>query len=235
VDSKKNDRQKSTFWSGVILLVVCIPFCFWIRFGRIDGFSIALTGFLVFILIAIEFIPTLNIKFGKEQEAIKVARGPLDWLGVVWLLSIPFAPFLMWLFSSATIVTLENWKTLLSIRTLICVAIPSLSGLPLLKYVRGKASPYSLFILVIGTGFPISFGWNSMRDFTQGPIQEYALVVDVVRVHTSLTHHIISANIIEVKLSDGRIFEANSAQVNILRGSFAITFLEHTGVILSAR
>jgi len=123
---------------------------------RAGGFAIGLTAFLLLIVFGLRFIPALNKKYGAEQEKLKVKRGAFDWLGAVWLLAIPFAPFLMWVVDSLTVITTQNWKIILGIKAGLCVLIPVVSLLPLIKYVRGKAVPYAVLILTIGT---IQFHW----------------------------------------------------------------------------
>ncbi len=80
---------------------------------RAGGFAIGLTAFLLLIVFGLRFIPALNKKYGAEQEKLKVKRGAFDWLGAVWLLAIPFAPFLMWVVDSLTVITTQNWKIIL--------------------------------------------------------------------------------------------------------------------------
>ena len=236
MNAKNNSPQKKLpFWPGVGLLAIGVPAIFWLRFGRIDSFVISLTGFLLLLIFGVQFIPKLNKKYGAEQESIKVARGRFDWLGIVWFLSIPFAPFLMWLVSSLTVTTLVNWKIILGIKTGICVAVPCVSVLPLLRYVRGRAAPYALLILVIGTGFPVSIGWDSLTDFFQGPKHEQVSIDSVNRIHTSIKYRDIPTEILKVKLTDERMFEANSGVVSIKPGLAEIIFLEHVGDILEVK
>ena len=91
---------------------------------------------------------------------------------------------------------------------------------------------YALLILAIGTGFPVSMGWHSMRDFLQGPQHETVSVVSANAVHMSIKYRDVPTNILEVKLSDGRTLEANSHIGTVAPGPAEITLLPHTGVML---
>jgi hypothetical protein len=222
-----------SFWPGIALIAVVLPAVFYVRFGRVDAFAMGFTAFLLLITMAIQFIPALNKKYGTEQEKIKVSRGPFDWLGPVWLLCIPFAPFLLWMMDSLTIVTIDNWKIILGTKAGLCVLLPCVSVLPLLRYVRGKATPYALLILALGTGFPVSVGWHSMRDFLQGPQQETVSVVSASAIHLSIKYRDVTTSILEVKLSDGRTLEANTLIGTVAPGPADITLLPQTGVMLA--
>jgi hypothetical protein len=214
--------------------MIIIPLCYWLRFGRVDAYAMGFTAFLLLLTLGFHFIPKLNDKYGAEQKALKVARGPFDWLGVVWLLAIPFAPFLMWLVDSLMVITLANWKLLLGIKAGLCVIIPGVSVLPLLRYVRGKASPYALLILFIGTGFPVTIGWYAMMDFVQGPQQERVSVASVTPIHHYRKGRDIPTDILQVQLADGQTLEANKT-VMIGPGPAEITLLKYAGVILAVK
>lgn len=223
------------FWPGALLIAVGIPFIFWLRFGRLDGFAIGLTAFLLLIVFGLRFIPVLNQKYGAEQAKLKVNPGPFDWLGAVWLLAIPFAPFLMWIVDSLTVITPANWKIILGIKSGLCVLIPVVCVLPLIKYLRGSAAPYALLILVIGTGYPVSLGWHAMRDFISGPQQQQVTVTEVNQIHMTYKFRDVPTEILEVTLADGRTFNANATQVAIEPGPAVISVLQHSGVILEVR
>ena len=89
---------------------------------------------------------------------------------MVWLLSIPFGPFFGWLCTEQ--LTAENWRILAGVRAFLCVLVPLICVLPLLRCVRGtKAVPAGL-ILLIGTAFPVLTGLGSAMDVTRGPVWE---------------------------------------------------------------
>lgn len=227
----KKSRELS-FWPGVVLVALGVPALFWLRFGKIDGYAIGFTSFLLLLLFAIQFIPKLNDKYGDEQTSLKVKPGRFDWLGAVWLLAIPFAPFLMWALDSLVVVTVTNWKLIAGIKIFLCIVIPCGSVLPLVRYLRGKAAPYTMLILVIGTGFPVTFGLNSMLDFVQGLKQETVQVTRVTEVHSSWRSKDFVTDILEIELADGRMFEANVKKVEITEGNRDIVFLAHQRLIL---
>jgi len=48
-------------------------------------------------------------------------------------------------------------------------ALPVLTALPLLRYVRGKGAPLMLALLVGITALPIWSAWNTFADLRDGP------------------------------------------------------------------
>jgi hypothetical protein len=84
----------------VLSIAVGIPAIFWLKFRVVDGYALAFTTFLLMLVFAIEFVPKLSDEYGAELEAKPVEPRWYDRLGVVWLLSIPFAPFLGWVVKS---------------------------------------------------------------------------------------------------------------------------------------
>ncbi|MEO8900231.1 MAG: hypothetical protein ABI627_01805 [Polyangiaceae bacterium] len=233
--TNQSPNNQAPFWPGVMLIAVGVPVLFWLRCGRVDGFAIGLTAFLLLIVFGVQFIPALNNKYGAEQRRLEVRPGRFDWLGAVWLLAIPFAPFLTWMIASISTITPENWKLILGIKTGLCVVLPCVCVLPLIKYVRGKATPYALLILFIGTAYPVSVGWHAMRDFIRGPIQQDVSVVQVDEIHMMHMFHDIPTGILELKLTDGRTLEANAKRVAIEPGPATLTVLEHSQVVLAVK
>src|SRR3954454_10590050 len=132
-------RPNLPFWYGVAGIALFVPAIFWFRFGDLR-FGLAFAGFLLLLVLAVQFLPDLNRKYGPEQAALKVKRHPLDALGVVWLLAIPFAPFFAWVIGSLSTVNAHTWRWVLGTRAFLCVALPLTCALPLLRYVRGRAA-----------------------------------------------------------------------------------------------
>lgn len=223
------------FWPGAALIAISIPAIFWIRYGRIDGFALGITGFLLLIAFSIQFIPKLSDRYGADQEAQRVLPGRFDKLGVVWLLAIPFAPFAMWLVGSLATIDSSNWRVVLGIKAFLCVAIPVVCVLPLLRYIRGKAAPYGLLILFLGTMFPVSVGWASTADLLEGPEWQTVVVRDIKQVHMQVRMRDIPTRTIDVHLEDGRVLQADKDIAVPLPGTSHILVLNHLGLIIATR
>jgi len=206
---------------------------FWFRFGDLR-FGIALAGFLLLLALAVQFLPALDRKYGAEQAALKVRPSVFDALGVVWLLAIPFAPFLAWVIGSLATVNVRTWRWVLGTEAFLCVAVPLTCVLPLLRYVRGRAAPYSLLILFLGTLFPVSIGWSSAADFVRGPQWEHVDVASSIRVHLIYRGRDIPTRTLKVRLADGRVLEADAEQVDVRTGACRILILNSSRQILAA-
>ena len=149
-----------------------------------------------------------------------------DRLAVVWLLAIPFAPFLAWVIGSLATVNVRTWRWVLGAEAFLCVALPLICVLPLLRYVRGRAAPYSLLILFLGTLFPgrdrlvvrrrlrprAEMGARKRRQQHQGP--------------PDYRGRDIPTRTLKVRLADGRVLEADAEQVDIRTGACRILVLQ---------
>ena len=77
-------------------------------------------------------------------------------------------PFLGW--SATEQLTAENWQVVAGIRAGLCVALPAVCVLPLLRYVRGPYAVPAGAVLLIGTAFPFIIGFGAALDFVGGPV-----------------------------------------------------------------
>jgi hypothetical protein len=227
-------RPNLPFWYGVAAVALFVPALFWFRYGDLR-FGPAVAGFLLLLVLGVQFLPELNRKYGPEQAAQTVKRGPFDALGVVWLLAIPFAPFIAWVIGSLSTVNAHTWRWVLGTKAFLCVALPLVCALPLLRYVRGRAAPYSLLILFLGTIFPVSIGWPSAADFLRGPGWEAVDVAGSFRVHLTVRGRDVRTRTLKVRLTDGRVLEADADQLDLRRGHCRILLLRSSGRILAAQ
>lgn len=222
---------------GLALIAVMIPAMFWLGFGRIDGFVLGFTAFLVLLAAAVEYLPGITERAQARSAGDGPAPlpGPFDALGIVWLLAIPFAPFLTWILRNWVEVDLGNWRDILGITAFFCVAVPLLCCLPLLRYVRRSTAAVSLPILALGTAFPVMMGAGSAYDILQGSewqTVEVTRLVDLDRLSNKGTR--ITAAAIEVDLADGRrLSRAPGAQLQL--GPARVLVLRGTGRIIAAR
>jgi len=221
------------FWIQLLAIAVIIPAGFWFRFRRVDEFALGFTAFLLLLAIAVHFLPALADRYGADQAQRTVTPGPFDFLGVIWLLCIPFAPFVIWLIGSLTVVTDDNWKLILGSKTLVCVALPLIGVLPLLKYIRGDAAPIAILILAVGTLFPVSFGLTALQDLRTGPERENVVITQVRPVKAYVMRREAATDLVEVDLADGRTLTANVRVGTIEMGPRQIRFLRSTKTILA--
>lgn len=221
------------FWAQLLVIAILLPAAFWLRFGRVDAFALGFTAFLLLLALAVHYLPGLADRYGADQAQHPVAPGRLDWLAPVWLLCIPFAPLVLWLIGSLAVVTEANWRLVLGSKAFVCVVLPVISVLPLLKYVRGQAAPISMLILAIGTLFPVTFGLNALWDLSSGPQREQVVVAHVRQVQAYVSGRSVATDIVEVELGDGRTLQADQGVGPIVAGPAWLTVLRSTGTILS--
>lgn len=225
-------------WSLPVSLAftaVAIPLMFWMQFGVVDGYAYGFTGFLLLLQLAVGVIPKKVDELAESSEASKVKRRPFDFLGVIWLLCIPFAPFLGWIVTSSFDLDPSNWKMLFGIRAFLCVVLPVICVLPLIRYVRGKPAPFLIAVLGIGTAFPILTGLDSAIDFVHGAEWQKVEIVGA----GGFTLRPIAAGVdvsdLYIKLGDGRTLARSKAATNIHGGAIELLVLPASEIILGAR
>jgi hypothetical protein len=209
-----------------------VPAIFWLRFGTVDGIAIGLTVFLLLLGAVIEFVPRAAAVAGPESH-VKVTPGRYDRLGVVWVLSIPFAPFLSWVLTNLFDVGASNWRLLLGVRALLCVALPLVTVLPLVRYVRSGTAGIMIAVLVVGTGFPVATGIGSAFDVIAGPAWQDVTVVQTSDFDFKLGGQRVHAPEAVVKLSDGRSL-SRSVDVSVHEGRMRLLVLRGFGRIIDA-
>lgn len=187
---------------GLVAIAVLLPLAFYLRFGRVDGYAIAVTGFLVLLALAVELF---SGSWTSTVPPSTVARSRWDVLGVVWLLSIPFAPFFTWVLTSFFDVNEDSYRGLLGARALLSVVLPIVCALPLLRYVRRGAVTVMLAVLFVGTAFPVLTGAGSAYDVLFGPRWETVTIVALrdVDFRTGAGTRIHNRNVY-AELADGR-------------------------------
>jgi len=157
-----------TVWQlllGLLVTFALVTAVFWLRFGEMGiSFGMGIAGFLSLIAAAIWY----SDRVPADAQAPKLRPSRFDGLGVVWLLAIPFGPFLGW--SATEQLTAENWQVVAGIRAFLCVVLPAVCVLPLLRCVRGRYAVPAGVILLIGTAFPFIIGLGAALDFVRGPV-----------------------------------------------------------------
>ena len=159
---------------GLLVMFALMTAVFWLRFGEMGvSFGLGLAGFLSLIVAGIWYSD--RIPAGVQAPKLRPSR--FDSLGAVWLLAIPFGPFLGW--SATEQLTAENWQLVAGLRAGLCVALPAVCVLPLVRCVRGQYAVQAGAILLIGTAFPVIIGFGAALDFVRGPVWQDVEVTSV--------------------------------------------------------
>jgi hypothetical protein len=243
----KGERPERKEWPpavGLLFTAAFVPALFWVMFGVLDGYAIGFTAFLLMLQLAVEYLPKLADRASLEsaEGAARGADAPpakkvtrLESVcGGVWILSIPFAPFLTWALTNAFDLDRSNWRLLLGARAVLCVVVPLVTVLPLLRYVRRGMAGLQILVLGIGTAFPVATGAAAAADFVAGPVWQ-DVTVDGVRdvdFRTAAGTNVNAPGAL-VDLGDGRTL-TRSAGVALRGGPMRIFALRHTGRILDA-
>jgi hypothetical protein len=139
------------------------------RTFRLDAFDWSFTLFVVLLCLLI----ALGLFFADRpafRTTVKPTRSPANILAAFWLPACAFGPFFAWITTSGAIpITHTTWHTLYAIRALLCVALPLLCVLPLLRYISGKAALIQIPLLLLITTLPLLAGLNYTRDLIAGP------------------------------------------------------------------
>ena len=106
------------------------------------------------------------------HTTVGLRRNWLDRLGAFWPVACAIGPFFGWLATTGTVpLTIHSWRWLYLLRLFLAAGLPVLTALPLLRYVRGKASLIQLPLLLVVTTLPILSAMNVSRDLLQGPAE----------------------------------------------------------------
>jgi hypothetical protein len=168
-DAGKNRRSARTFLIAAAQAAVLIPLLFYLHDGEINAFGLSFTGFIVVLclLVALGYSIPDNRPDRQTQADAKV--GPFGRVGSFWLVACAFGPFFGWLVTEGFTLTEENWRWRYAARLLLCVGLPVVCALPLLRYVRGKYWHVALLLLSCVTALAAWSGLNTLRDLREGP------------------------------------------------------------------
>lgn len=213
---------------GLLLIAVLIPAVFLLRFGRVDGYGIAFTAFLVMIGAAVEYLPAATDKAAAQYPGPHPVKPRwYDKLGVVWLLAIPFAPFFTWILRNMVDIDQSNWTWVLGTSAFFCVVVPLVCVLPMLRYIRRGTAGMALTILAIGTGFPVATGAGSAYDVVSGPAWQSVTITSLGDLNYKVSSSVeVDAKDVFVELADGRTLsrtegvrlDIGPARLLVLRG-----------------
>lgn len=153
---------------GAAQAAVLIPVLFYLGFGEVNAFALSFTGFVVVLCLLV----ALGYSFADRPDyrvQATVKGGPLDYVGAFWLVSCAFGPFFGWLVTQGFTLTEENWRWRYVVRASLCVGLPVVCALPLLRYVRGRHWPVALLLLLGVTALAAWSGLNTLLDLREGP------------------------------------------------------------------
>jgi hypothetical protein len=220
---------------GLAMIAVLIPALFYLRFGMIDGYAVAFTAFLVMIGAAVEYLPQLTDKAAAQHPGPHPVKPRwFDKLGVVWLLAIPFAPFLTWILRNMVDIDQTNWTWVLGVSAFFCVVVPLVCVLPLLRYVRRGTAGMALTILAIGTGFPVATGAGSAYDVIRGPEWQAVTIENLRGLNYKASSSVeVNARDVFVDLADGRTL-SRASSVELQTGPARLLVLRGIGRVIAA-
>ena len=167
-DTGKNRRSVRAFVIGAAQAAVLIPFLFYLHFGEIDAFALSFTGFIVVLCLLVALGYSIPDRPDRHTQA-DAKVGHVGRVGSFWLVACAFGPFFGWLVTEGFTLTEENWRWRYVVRALLCVALPVLCALPLLRYVRGKYWHVALLLLSGVTALAAWSGLNTLLDLREGP------------------------------------------------------------------
>ncbi|MFO1054570.1 MAG: hypothetical protein U1F36_20295 [Planctomycetota bacterium] len=229
----KPRRPETTaqFWLGAAAAAVGLPLLFRLVFpGCGLGFPIAFVAFwllVAFLLRYFERHPQLT-----TVEPQKYLASRFDFLGGVWLLSVPFGPLVGWIATEQ--LTAGNWQIVVGTRALLAVAVPAVCVLPLLRFVRGKYAGPAGTVLLIGTAFPVTTGLGSALDWLDGPVWQEADVTGVrIPGEAVRTYGHTDEVADEALLADGRSLRV-VASAPVHPGPMRLLVLPNLGRVLDA-
>lgn len=166
--TRENRRSVRAFLIAAAQAAVIIPVLFYLHFGEIDAFALSFTGFIVALclLVALGY----SISDGHVNQATAdVKVGTFGRVGSFWLVACAFGPFFGWLVTDGFTLTEENWRWRYVVRLVLCVGLPVLTALPLLRYARGRFWHVALLLLLCVTALAAWSGLNTLRDLREGP------------------------------------------------------------------
>lgn len=168
-DSSSLKRDVRRWLMGIIWSFLLIPLIFYLRFGQVGPVGWGLTIFFsVYCMLA-----ALGLHFLVRPEYHTPVSARNDWLdriGAFWLVACAFGPLFGWMLTSAFTLTSGNWRWFYWGRVVLSIALPVLTALPLLRYVRGQGAPLMLALLLLVTALPVWSGWATLRDLQAGPV-----------------------------------------------------------------
>lgn len=223
-------------------LLVGLPLVFWLGYGETSiGFALGLAAFLSVLALGVWYSDRLRVRDAAAPSSDKSAPpvaapdlGRLSMLmGVVWVLCIPFGPFVGW--AATEMLTSDNWRVVVGLRALVCVVLPLVCVLPMLRIIRRPNLLSAGAFLLIGTAIPVAVGAGSAYDIIAGPVVQDVNVTDIrgTGFRTGLGTTVqIDKDVVE--LADGRrLRPAEDVKKSLEYGPIRLTILRGMGRIIT--
>jgi hypothetical protein len=222
--------RKGELVGGLVLAGIGIPMLFRVLLGeRGLHLGIAITAFGILIAVAARYLSAIP----SEERTKAFSPGRFDFLSVVWLLSIPFGPFIGWSFTEG--LTAENWDLMAGVRAVVCILVPAICVLPMLRAIRGPHA-VGVGLVVFGlTAYPIVIGLGAGYDVLAGPVWQ-DVEVERTRDEVLLIRGlgVVSEENAYVDLTDGRTLRPVEG-VRVHEGRMDLLVLRGLGRILDSR
>lgn len=154
---------------GAVWSAIIVPPIFYLQYGRVGpvgwGLTVFFSAYCLLSAIGLHFLVRTDY-----HTPITLRNDWLDYVGAFWLVACAFGPFLGWALTSAFTLTADDWRWLYLGRVILCIVLPVLTALPLLRYVRGRGAPLMLALLFSVTALPVWSGWATARDLLSEPV-----------------------------------------------------------------
>ncbi len=171
-----DDRLARRFLLGALVCAVVVPLLFYLRFGELGPFAWGFTVFLV--VLCLLFALGLYISSRPAYHTQVAMRNDwLDRLGAFWLLACAGGPLLGGLVTLFP-VTESDWRWRYVLRVALALGLPVLTGLPLLRYIRGRAALLAVPLLLGITALPALTAIAPLRDLFDGPVERQVRIVE---------------------------------------------------------
>jgi hypothetical protein len=168
-DQRPLSRDIRSWLFGIVWAVVLIPLIFFLRFGEVGPLGWGLTVFVV-VLSLLVVVGLIFLRRPEYHTPVAERGGLTDRIGAFWLVACAFGPLIGWILTSAAPLTLESWRWVYGGRAALSVALPILTALPLVRYVKGRGAPVMIAILLGVTALPVWSSWSVAQDFWAGPV-----------------------------------------------------------------
>jgi hypothetical protein len=169
VASIKGDNRQlvKRFLLGAVWAAMFTPLLFYLKFGRINWFSISFTIFLV--VLCLLFALGFFFQTKTEYHTRVPMEGSLaDRIGALWLVACAFGPFFGWIITAFS-PTESSWKWQYLARAFLSVILPVVMAVPLVPYARGKAGLLAIPLLLAITALPVFSCLWVLADLHDGP------------------------------------------------------------------
>jgi hypothetical protein len=172
VASIKGDNREliKRFLLGAVWAAVLVPLLFYLKFGTLNWFSISFTIFLVVLCLLF----ALGFYFQPKTEyhtQVPMERSLADRIGAFWLIACAFGPFFGWIITAFP-PSESSWKWQYLARAFLGVILPVITAVPLVPYVRGKATLIAAPLLILITALPVLSCYWVLADLHDGPQKE---------------------------------------------------------------